>query len=143
MTGTMRPEDWTHPALTELPWEHTEADRIGVHGVALRAQGRREDYGPKYHSVDCYCGWTSGDCTTDREAFDALVAHAVQPRKETDRADFECDECYVHPDGTRQQDGLTCPCSVREPVGGCRCQPSPAEWMGPAYIRSEIAAEEL
>lgn len=136
----MRPEDWTHPALTDLPWEHTEADRIGVHGIALRAQGRRVDYGPTYRSVDCYCGWTSGDCATDRAAFDALVDHALHARKEAEG--FDCDGCYVQPDGTRD-DGSRCPCSVREPVGGCRCKASPAEWMGAAYVRREIAAEEV
>jgi hypothetical protein len=53
----------------------------------------------------------------------------------------ECDECLVRPDGTRD-DGATCPCSVRAPAGGCRCQASPAEWHGPAYVRAELAASE-
>jgi hypothetical protein len=53
----------------------------------------------------------------------------------------ECDECHVQPDGTHQ-DGTRCPCSVREPINGCRCQASQAAWMGPAYVRAEIAAEE-
>lgn len=30
-----------------------------------------------------------------------------------------CDGCHVQPDGTHD-DGATCPCSTREPVGGCR-----------------------
>ncbi|MFC5744810.1 hypothetical protein [Actinomadura rugatobispora] len=141
-TITMNPEDWTHPALTELPWEHTEADTIGVHGIGVQEMGRRVDYGPVHHRVDCYCGWTSGDCATDRAAFDALVDHALQARKEPEAETFECDGCRVRPDGI-SEDGTTCLCAFGEPVGGCRCQASQAEWFGPSYIRAEIAAEEL
>ena len=58
------------------------------------------------------------------------------------RKHIPCDECYVRPDGI-SEDGTTCPCSVREPAGGCRCVPYQAEWLGPAYIRAEIAAQEV
>lgn len=54
----------------------------------------------------------------------------------------KCDACFVQPDGLHL-DGTRCPCSIREPIDGCRCESSAAEWMGPAYVRREIAAEEV
>lgn len=73
----------------------------------------------------------------------ALIAEARALLKadSEDHPETNCDECCVQPDGTNQ-DGTTCPCSIRPPAGGCRCTSSPAEWYGPAYIRAEIAAEE-
>jgi hypothetical protein len=75
MALTMRPEDWTHPALVELPWEHTAADAIGIHGITSKEIARQEDGGPVVYAVKCYCGWTF-EGTTDRAAFDAIIAHA-------------------------------------------------------------------
>lgn len=66
----------THPALTVLPWDHTEADTIGVHGIANVETAREADYGPVTHQYKCHCGhWTKPkNCRQD--ALVALVRHA-------------------------------------------------------------------
>lgn len=74
-------------------------------------------------------------------ATDAFVYvwHALQAGSEQ-----ECDGCYVQPDGTHD-DGTLCLCAAGLTANpkACHCQPSPNEWHGPAYIRAEIAAEEV
>jgi hypothetical protein len=56
----------------------------------------------------------------------------------------ECDGCYVHPDGSRQDGGMcVCAIGLTADPKTCRCQASPAIWYGPAEIRAEIAAEEV
>lgn len=66
----------THPALTVLPWEHTEQDRYGVHGIAVSEQSREADHGPVTYRYECYCGHQTKPYTTRERAFAALVRHA-------------------------------------------------------------------
>jgi len=79
-------------------------------------------------------GTLSVVCSMNRMTFAAGSAE-VRPA-------LLCDGCYFHPDGTRADDGTVCPCSIRPPTRGCRCQESQGEWLGPGYVRAEIAAEE-
>lgn len=61
---------------------------------------------------------------------------ALRPADET-----ACDNCFVQSDGSNENG--VCPCSIREPRGGCRCVESPAAWYGPGEVRRELLAEEM
>lgn len=89
----------------------------------------------------------TGELWTNREnvlpEFAERVAADLYVRIVNGRAaEDECDECYVFPDGSRQ-DGGTCLCSLRRPANGCRCKEAASAWHGPTFIRAEIAAEEV
>jgi hypothetical protein len=140
-SGWMDIHEMTHPALTVLPWDHTEADTVGVHGIAVF-----EVRGGGPCAIDCYCGArVQGD--TAREAVDALVAHAEgaapdadQPAPPEPEPAWSCGDTCEHCGGRvertehrpvwyhvgRRQGSPFCDSSMGSPIATPRSQPGGA-----------------
>lgn len=126
--------------------ENTRTIRLDSHGI--RIETVRGLCSPEHYTVEAYDTATGvmvaslGGIPTewlDRYAAD-LWAEVWNNRQD----EAECDGCYVQPDGTHD-DGTMCPCAAGLTVNpkACRCQPSPNEWHGPAYVRAEMASREI
>lgn len=136
----VHPEDVIESAI------HRETTRmVRVDQDGLRVESVQEPGDGEHFRIEVYDTATGGLIATAnglptarvQQTATDLFAEVWNGRN----TEAECDECYVQPDGTHA-DGTTCPCSVRAPKDGCRCKSSPAEWLGPAYVRAEIADEE-
>lgn len=75
-TGWMDTTDMVHPALQILDWDD---DRTDVHGIAAKTTmgAAVSTIGVVATELSCYCGFKTGPRPTDREAFEALVEHAL------------------------------------------------------------------